>query len=185
MMKIGGESGGNSMMTPTVQNIFLYVLPPLGGLFMCYWPGALQFTLLVQAIISLVQSTAFKQPWFREMLGIHPLPGPGDLKPNTNTYSGTINKSTTLDPAAEAKKKGIFGGAQADIRSAYSAMKDKAKDYQQKSGDVGKRSRNEIEHARKYDERRRREIAQLKFEQEQRRLEDEERKQRRLGKSRR
>ncbi len=151
-------------MTPVVKKIFLYVLPPFSGLIMCAWPGALQFTFFFQSMMSMSQAAALRQDWFRNMVGIQPLPKPGDTKPST-TYSGTINRTISADGTPGAKS-GILGGAMADIKTAFSAAKKRTEDYQQPTK-TGRRTPGELKHAQAYEARRKREIAQEKFEREQ------------------
>jgi len=164
------------MMTPTVRAIFLYVLPPFSGLIMCAWPGALQLTFFIQALITMVQSAALRQDWFRKLVGIQPLPQSGDIKPNT-PYSRAIISNMSADLASGAKK-GILGGAIADIKTAFSAAKKRTEDYQQQQQPkTGRRTPGELKHAQAYDARRKREIAQETFEREQ--LKEEKRQRRR------
>lgn len=128
----------------------------------------------------MTQSAALRTNWFRTLVGIQPLPRPEDTKPKESAYTGTITRQADLDAAPEAKSKGIFGGAKADIQGAFSGLKKMAKDQQLKQQGTGRRTPGELQHARAYDERRKREIAQLKFEREQaaqgRLIEEEEKR---------
>lgn len=158
-------------MTPTVRRIFLYVLPPFSGIIMCAWPGALQFTFFVQAMISMVQSAALRSNGFRNLVGIQPIPSPSDIKPSASSpYSGTINRAKAAYTAPRAKKGGIEG-AIADLKKAVPGFA-KSMDEQPKAN---RRTAAELRHAQAYDARRKREIAQEKFERDQRREEQRQR----------
>jgi len=151
------------MMTPVIRKFFLYVLPPFSGLIMCAWPGALQITFFIQAMISMTQAAALRQNWFRDMVGIQPLPD--NNKPKSN-YSGTINRAASAASPQGGANKGGSGGFMDDIKTAFAAAKKRTEDYQQPTK-TGRRMPGELKHAQAYDARRKREIAQEKFEREQ------------------
>lgn len=159
------------MMSPAIKKVCLYVLPPFSGLIMCAWPGALQMTFFFQAMISMLQAAALRQDWFRDLIGIQPFPKAGDTKSKT-PYSGTINATISAKPASGADK-GLFGKAMADMKTAFSEVKKRVEDYQQPTK-THRRTPGELKHAQAYDDRRKREIAQEKFEREQ--LREERRK---------
>lgn len=128
-------------------------------------------TFFFQAMISMVQAAALRQDWFRDLIGIQPFPKTDDTKSSV-PYSGTINKTMSAN-AASGAKKGLFGAAMTDIKTAFSAAKKRAEDFQQPTK-TGRRTPGELKHAQAYDARRKREIAQEKFEREQ--LKEERRK---------
>ena len=171
-IQAGGETGSASQMNPQIMKIFLYVLPPFSAMIMAYWPGALQITFFLQAVITFTQSAALRRDWFRNMIGIQPLPKPENLNPKNHTYKGKLNKFTPPEIITEPKSKGILGGAKSDIQAAFSSL---VKQGQQRMGQSqsskARRTPGEIKHAKAYDEKRKREIAQEKFEREQDRLE--------------
>ena len=157
-------------MAPNVQKIFLYVLPPLGGLFMSFWPGALQLTFFIQAMITLTQSYTLRQPWVREYLGIQPLPNKANSKPANQVYTGVINRHKGPEAAPEGKP-GFIGGAVADIQKAKAGLMNSIQkninERQQRAASSGRRTEGEMKHAKAYDLRRKREIAQERFERQQ------------------
>ena len=173
-------------MAPGVKTIFLYVLPTFSGAVMCFWPGALQLTFFFQAIISFIQSAALRQTWVREYLGIQPMPT--NTKPADQVHLGTINRPT--GPNADPKGKMTFvGGALTDIKTAYSSIQKAVNERLEPKTSAHRRSAREVQHAKAYDERRKREIAQEKFERQQeaeaRIVEQEERKRQKKAKQRR
>ena len=132
---------------------------------MVAWPGALQLVLFFQATITLLQSSLLRQNWFRGIIGIQPIPKPQDIKPSGQAYSGKISKPITINAAP--KPQGIFGGAKATYQSATAALRKQVQDQRQKKTD--ERSPAELQHAKAYDQKRERELAQERFEQQQER----------------
>jgi len=176
------------MMSPTVQKVFLYVLPPASFLIQLFWPAGLQFTFFISGVISLIQSSALRQRWFRKLLGIQPLPHQmgSSTKPKTEAYTGTMNRyQAPASPTAGPEKgKGFLGGAISDLQGAVSeVVKGGKKMLDKQKTETGKRTAAELRHAKDYDVRRKREVAQKKFEKQQEqeveRREKEERRERR------
>ena len=170
--QVGGESGNNSIMSPTVKKVFLYVLPPVSFLIQLFWPAGLQFTFFVSALISLIQSGTLRQLWFRNIFGLQPFPHQTspDARPNTGAYSGNINKHVppTTPGVSPEKGKGILGGTISDIRGAVSeVVKNGQKIMEKKKAAPGKRTPGELRYDKEYNARRNRERAQEKFEQQQ------------------
>ena len=178
-------SGGNAMISPEAMRIMTFALPAVSGVVMLAWPGALQLTFFIQSIITLGQTSALRMPWFRDLIGIQPLPDPTP-KPNNQVYVGRINRAPDTEASPEAAGKGFLGGARADLKSAWSGLRNKVHEYQQRQTQSGKRTAAELKHAKAYDERRKRELAQDKFEQEQeaaiKQQDGEERRKGRKGK---
>lgn len=160
------------MMSPTVQKVFLYVLPPFSFLIQLFWPAGLQFTFFVTGVIGFVQSSILRQLWFRKSVGIQPLPQHMGVntKPKTGVYNGTINRyQPPASPSATPEKgKGFLGGAFSDIQGAASELV-KAGKKRMGTGktEAGKRTAAELRHAKDYDARRKREQAQEQFERKQ------------------
>ena len=156
------------MMSPAAMRVMIIALPTVSGVIMLAWPGALQLTFFIQSIITLVQTSFLRMPWFRDLIGIQPLPDTTP-KPNNQIYTGRINKASDSEASSQSAGKGFAGGAQADIKSLWSSLKNKANEYQQRQTQSrsGKRTAAELKHAKAYDERRKRELAQEKFEREQ------------------
>lgn len=187
LIQKGGETGSASTLSPVVHKVFLYVLPTITGVFASFWPGGLQLTIFVTSFLSMIQATAFRQPWFRNILGIHPLPSPASLKPKTQAYAGTINRYQP--PSANAsssppKKDGIFGNAFSNVKGAYSEIQKQGQDFvntRQPAAKTGRRTEAEVKHAKAYEEKRKRELAQRKFENEQERQARREEKRLRTG----
>ena len=145
------------------------------------WPGALQLTFFIQAIISMTQAAALRQDWFRRIVGIQPLPKPEDLKPKQSTgLRGNIRRPESANTASEAKNQGILGGAKSELKGSWAAATQWINENKPQQGQGSRRTQKELQHAKAYDERKRRELAQLKFEREQeeavRRVEEEDRK---------
>ncbi len=174
VLQKGGELG-TTVLSPQVQKIMTYGLPAMSGLFMLFWPGAMQLTFFATSMMSMIQATMFRNPSFREWVGIYPLP-PRPVTPTVggsagpkSPYEGAITMyqpPNTTTPAAEGKK-GLLGGAMSEMKG----MKTEAiKSMQKVVGSSGessgrkKRTAAELKQALAYEERRRREIAEEKTE---------------------
>ena len=164
--------GTVTQMSPLVKNIFVYAFPAMTGGFMLFWPGCLQLTFFTTAMMSLSQSWMLRQPRVRQILGIQPLPPPPSQTPPKGPYTGTLN--TYQPPTKSAplpEKKGIIGGAINDLKGAAGQAMKSAKGMVSSGKNQKKptgRSPEELRRARAYEERRRREIAQERFEKRQR-----------------
>ena len=177
-------------MSPTMQKVFLYVIPPLSGLIMIGWPAALQLTFFTTAMISFSQSWFLRQAWFRALIGIQPLPQHHNVinvkKNEPSPYTGTMTryqppghavekKKHVLEQkehASEQKRRGGVSGIKSALSHWWKESKKKAQEWQQQPPqNIGRRTPAEIKHAKAYHERRERELAQ---EREMKRLEQEE-----------
>ena len=159
-------------MAPLMKNIFVYAFPAMTGSFMLFWPGCLQLTFFTTAIVSLSQSWLLRQPWMRRFLGIQPLPPTPSKTPPRGPYTGTLNTyQPPTKPAPLPPKKGIIEGAVSDLKGAAGQAMKSAKGMMSSETSQKKttgRSPEELRRARAYEEKRRREIAQEKFEKAQR-----------------
>lgn len=170
----GGETG-TMMLSLQMKRFMTYGLPALSGLFMLAWPGAMQLTFFATSMMSLVQATLFRNPSFRQWLGIYPLPSqpvtpaPGAAQTPKSSYDGTMTlyQPPDANTGEAAEKKGILHGAISEIQGmkteAIKSMK-KVVGATNESGGRRKRTASELKAARAYEERRRREIAQEKIE---------------------
>lgn len=170
----GGETG-TMMLSPHMVKFMTYGLPALSGLLMLAWPGAMQLTFFATSMMSLVQAILFRNPSFRQWLGIYPLPSrpvtpaSGTTETPKTNYDGTITMYQPPGAAApeSAGKKGLLHGAISEIKGmkteALKSMK-KVVGTTNETGGRRKRTAAELKSARAYEERRRREIAQEKIE---------------------
>jgi membrane protein insertase Oxa1/YidC/SpoIIIJ len=159
-------------MTPGMRKVFLYVIPPFGGLIMTNWPAALQMTFCIAAIISLIQSSLLRQPWFRNSLGLQPIPPRSDTgKSDNSAYTGTMTRYRPPGDASEQRKGGIILDVKNNLSKFYQESKKKVEERKQPKK-TGRRTTAELKYAKEYDARRKRELEQ---EAEARRLEREER----------
>ena len=153
--------------------IMQYVLPAVSGIFMLFWPAAMQISFLTTSLFSLTQSWAFRQPKFRKLLHMTPLAKPAKPAGESPTYLAP----TTMAAAAEgeaSRRKGFLGGAFSEIRGAMGQLRSDANRKLNESEGLGGHSRltrRELKDARAYERRRRKEIE----------MENEMRKNQRLG----
>ena len=152
-------------MTPAVRKIFLYVLPPMSGAIMTFWPGGLQLVFSFTAMIALIQSTLLRKAWFRRFFGIQPLPEPDATKGHGQAYTTTINKyqAPTKSKLGHERRKGILG-AWVDITSAVSETAKAGKNIMQsqRKDQQSRLTAAELRHAKLYEEKRRKELTRDK-----------------------
>ena len=132
---------------------------------MLFWPGCMQLTFATTSVLSLGQAHLLRRPWIRNWLGIQPIPkaAPASGKPSS-PYAGVLNTYQPPEPAKE--RKGIVGGAIADIKgaagNAMGRLRKRADDkLKAKSPRLRQR---EVQQAKIYEERRRREIEMERLE---------------------
>ncbi len=164
---------------------------------MIWWPGGLQLTFFISALISNIQATLFRNGWFRKMVRIQPLPSPAAPKPQSQKYPGTMNRyqAPSSNASAPATPKGIFGNVKGAV-SEIMKLGEKFSPVSRQQAPKDRLTAAEKKHAKAYENRRTREIArdaererrssQAKFEerqeQETREQERKERLQRRAEK---
>lgn len=164
---------------------------------MMWWPGGLQLTFFISAMISSAQATMFRTASIRNIVGIQPIPEQATPKKQSQTYPGTLNRyqAPSSTPSIPGAPKGMFG----NIKGAVSDIMKLGEKFAPISRPGQKDSRltdAEKRHAKTYEARRQRELAreaemkrglaQTKFErqqeQETREQERKERLQRRAEK---
>ena len=87
-----------------------------------------------------------------------------------------MNKFVSADGASEAESKGFFQSVRAAIDGVRSTAQKWSDEAQKRRQQPGRRTPGELKHAKAYDERRKREIAQSKRFERQQQIEAEERK---------
>ncbi|KAL8868370.1 MAG: hypothetical protein Q9174_005036 [Haloplaca sp. 1 TL-2023] len=160
MFKLGGEAGqSNAAINPMVYKTMQYFTPVATTVFMSFWPAALQMTFCWTSMLALTQSYAFKQAAVRNFLGIQPLPDPAAANPNTSGLKGMVIPTTgrTVSEEPQAPKKNVF-------RSTLNNMKGRGAEFVAKNQEKpsGRRSAAELAAAKRYEEKRRKEIEQEK-----------------------
>ncbi|KAL8717096.1 MAG: hypothetical protein Q9225_005631 [Loekoesia sp. 1 TL-2023] len=162
LFKLGGEAGAAANIPPLMFKGLQWVLPILSVAFMSFWPAAMQLGFTWTAILSLTQSLAFKQPWFRNFLGIHPLPPPASARPHTQT-KGMVIPTTARTQAqdSDTPTRGLVGSATSKFKNFV--------EKNQKTP-AGGRSKRQIAEAQRYEQKRRKEIQSQKTQAEQDRL---------------
>ena len=160
---------------------------------MVWWPACLQLTFATTACLSATQATLFSKAWFRNLFGIQPLPekrAPGSSSHTYPRYQAPSSNTSTPETST-----GLFGG----IKSTVSDLMKAAEKQQAQKASKGRLTDAEKRHAKAYEERRQRELAeeavrtrksaQAKFEREQEQMtrdrERDERLRRRAEKAKR
>jgi YidC/Oxa1 family membrane protein insertase len=159
-----------STMTPGMRNAMYYGLPSLTFLFMLWWPACMQLTFATTSVLSYITSSLLRNPAVRSFFRISPFPTKPASDAATGPYKGVMNVYQPPKPPGEMEKpKGVIGGAVADIKGAAKGIMGKAKEMQTKKETGGRLTAGEIRRANAYEERRKREIEQQKWEVESRR----------------
>ncbi len=160
------------------QTLLTYGLPLLSGFFMLSWPGAMQLTFFATSIMSMIQATLFRKPWFREWAGIYPLPEKPVTPPTgadaapKSAYSGTMTlyQPPSFTAPAVEEKKGLISGAMSEItgmrNEAVKSLKKVVGETTPAAGGRKRRTAAELRQAKAYEERRRREMAEQKRQRE-------------------
>ncbi|KAI9850970.1 MAG: Mitochondrial inner membrane protein oxa1 [Thelocarpon superellum] len=190
VLRLGGETGAMvvSPETQRFQALLVYILPAITFIFMSAMPGALQLWFFITSLLSFGQSTLFRTPSFRAWAGIAPLPRPsaasaaGGSAPSAPRYAGTMTLAdryqapvaptrpapSTMVPVKAVKPpgrvKGVVDGAVKEFRGMSNEMKKTVEKYTGSTADGSrKRSKQELEQAKTYDARRKKEIAQQQW----------------------
>ena len=154
------------MSSKGVRLVMLYGLPSFTCVFMLFMPACLQITFAFTSIFALAQGRLFRYPPFRKWLNMTPIP----LKPKPagSPYEGILNKYQP--PSLESTaKKGIVSGAISEIKGAATGVMQSAKETMESRKPTTRLTPAELRRAKAYEERRRKEIEQAKYEAEQRR----------------
>ncbi|KAL8651319.1 MAG: hypothetical protein Q9210_003324 [Variospora velana] len=162
MFKLSRATGGASGLPGWVLPIFQWVLPIISSLVMCFWPAVMQIGFAWSAILTLFQTYVFTLPWFRRLLRIHPMPRRPSPVSQHRTGAMTIpTTARTRSQGPEAPAQGLLAGATSRFKKLV------AENQPQPSGG---RTKAQIAEAKKYEEKRTREIKRDKQLAEQERL---------------
>ena len=152
----------------------------MGAGFMILYPACMQVTFLTTTTLAAGQSWLLFQPQVRAWLNLQPLVE----YPPTQTITAMFNFQQGEKPKQEeAKKPGIITSSFSEIKEAGADVMQRGRKVSEGEKTPGGRSKRDLKEARAYEERRRREIAQAKFELEQEK--DERRREREEGRRRR
>jgi YidC/Oxa1 family membrane protein insertase len=141
---------GVSTLSPQAAGLFMWGLPGLSLIFTWWLPAALQLSFFVSGILSFFQASALRQPWFRRIFRMTPLPTKapvtapapyqGKLKIAANPvlsqaelsqrFQGAGNTAEKIGEIQKAAPPGvvgkIFGGAVKEVKGAVDGIKDSA-----------------------------------------------------------
>lgn len=180
-------------LSPEVQKAMIWGFPALTVIFTSWLPAALQLSFFVAGVCSYIQSTLFRQRWFRSYFNMTPLPtkapagsapaaAPSSYKGNLKIAANPVLSSKELSgrfEAAEEKKdvkKGVLGGVLGEVTGTFKGLGSKAKEQYDRQNEKG-RVKQRAKEAKAYENRRQMEIRREQAERErQRRLEREARK---------
>ncbi|KAL8754831.1 MAG: hypothetical protein Q9184_004994, partial [Pyrenodesmia sp. 2 TL-2023] len=155
LFKMGGETGA-AAWPHEVFKFLQWGMPIITTLFTSFWPAALQLSFAFSSLLSLAQTSLFKQPWFRELLRIHPLPPPAPPPSEHAIKSMTIPTTARTKPAeSEAPAQGLVGRVSTTLKKYVP---------NNQSSPSGGRTKAQIAEAKRYEEKRTREIQREKYE---------------------
>ena len=183
--QLGGKNN-SSTMSPGAYKAMCYVIPAIMSGFMMNWPAALQLSFAFNGVFGLMQSKAMASPWFRDLIGICPLPvsppppsgSSGSAAPDGFGSLNVDHRYRNADgaasdaypaaplPAATEKAKGVVGGAVAEVQGVASEVQKTWKGVTGGSTKSGERSSSEKRQAQAYEEKRQRETAQQRWDLE-------------------
>lgn len=196
MLQKGGETA-TTTASPRAMNILQVAFPAITLALTAFQPAALQVSFLVSSLLSLVQSSLFRQPAFRTLFKMYPLPARNVTSTSTPiSYKGNMNVRAPLTqeelnktyqesrPSATtttASKQSTIGGfVTGTVQGAAKDIKTTFKDARQSAGELmskGKESmaerqaKNDRAAAAAYEEKRQEQIRQERYEREQERRE--------------
>lgn len=139
------------------MKLVAYILTPISVVVTLGFPSSLQMFFVVSALLHLIQSWLFKQPWLRRWANLGPLPnlagpGPSPLpRAPAGTWVAPRTISTTARPAvpAEADDKLTITGVASGLQDGWKSAKSKMNNYSEKK--VKQSSRQKAE---EYEQRR-------------------------------
>ncbi|KAL8962539.1 MAG: hypothetical protein Q9183_005142 [Haloplaca sp. 2 TL-2023] len=161
LFKIGGEAGITpTALNPVIYKTMQYGMPVVTTGFSSFWPAALQMMFFWTSILALSQNYMFRRPAVRKFLGIQPLPEPAATTSSSGSSSGLKGMvipttARTVSDKPQAPKKNPFS-------SAIDNMKDRGAEFVAKNQEkpTSRRSPAELAAAKRYEEKRRKEIEQ-------------------------
>lgn len=158
---MGGETGTVDL-PPRVKQGMQWGMPVMSTFFTLLWPAGLQLGFTSASILALVQSFLFRQPWFRNFLRIHPLPPRAPpASPQDLTRGMTIPTTARTKPQEpEASAEGLVGSVSSKLKRFVEMNQPPP---------TGGRSKAQIAEAKRYEEKRTREIQREKYEAAQER----------------
>ncbi|KAI9802356.1 MAG: Mitochondrial inner membrane protein oxa1 [Piccolia ochrophora] len=157
--KKGGEMGV-MVMSRTMRNVMVYVLPALATTLFSQAPAAVQLTFFVTGMWGYVQATLFRKPFFRSILGIAPIPPPPSAA-TTSSPAVRINRyqpPSTTGPVEQPKPKGVIGGALDELAGSGQEMRKTMLKYTRGDKPKSGRDAGELRDAKAYETKRRREV---------------------------
>ncbi|PVH71114.1 hypothetical protein DL98DRAFT_577557 [Cadophora sp. DSE1049] len=184
VLRKGGETGAMNL-SPEMTKAMIWGFPALSLLFTWWLPASVQISFFVSGVLSYIQSSLFRQPWFRSYFKMTPLPARKDPNaPAPSPYRGDLKIAAPINPVlsqselnsrfqgagATQGKKGVIGGIASEIRGTLGGVVEKSREKMRDSNETNQAKR-EIRERKAYEEKRRAEIKQAREEEERLRRE--------------
>ncbi|KAL8685412.1 MAG: hypothetical protein Q9218_007779 [Villophora microphyllina] len=158
LFKLGGETGAAmANLNPVIMNVFKYVMPVVSFIFVSWWPAAMQMTFAFSSVMATTQAFLFRQSWFRNFWGIQPLPT--TMNPTSpSPFKGMVVPTQARAVPEEGEESG------ASRKGLLGWLQDKGLKFVEKNQQtpIGRRTAAETKEAKRYEEKRRKEIDQAK-----------------------
>ncbi|KAI6717388.1 hypothetical protein JHW43_000044 [Diplocarpon mali] len=179
VLRRGGEMAVTNFK-PVVHKAMMWGLPTISIIFTWWLPAALQLSFMVTGILSYIQSTLFRQPWFRNYFSMTPLPRkvPPGTPSQQSPYKGQMRlaakpmSTKELNSRFEGTQKeklGLINGMVKDVKSTINGVVEAGREQMAGMAEKSKAKREKAEIAA-YEARRRKEVAAEEAEAARRKL---------------
>lgn len=155
-------------MNPRMKALLKWGFPICSTVFTAWWPAVMQLSFFMTSIMALLQSYLFRQPWFRNFWRIQPLsPHPTAPTGPEPGYRGMVIPTTAREVPQEPQTSqgGVFGNVGSKFKANLADLQERGQKFVDKNQakPTGRRSTAETKEAKRYDEKRRKEIEQSKL----------------------
>ncbi|KAH8591418.1 60Kd inner membrane protein-domain-containing protein [Bisporella sp. PMI_857] len=169
-LKKGGETGSTTM-SPQATRIMSVAFPAVSFLFTFWLPASVQLSFAATSGLSWIQMRLFQSARIRDSFGMYPLPQRKQVPASASPYKGTMRAPLTqaeLDRKYEAATtqgtgfKAMVGRKMDEMTHTVKSVTSQGKDYlgQGKEKIAERLQKEELRDAQKYEERRKRELAE-------------------------
>jgi membrane protein insertase Oxa1/YidC/SpoIIIJ len=166
-------------MSTTAVKAMSYGLPGLSLAFTWWLPAGLQLSFLVAGILSAIQAVVFRNPAFRSMVKMEPLPEklPDAFAPKeiVSPYRRDILTVEQMQEKYEAPQaKGVLSVLGEKVEEAKKSAREGVQSLKERAGQErkdGKRTKQELQKAEAYEKKRAKEEKERLLEMDKRRRE--------------
>ena len=153
-----------------MKRLLKWGFPICSTVFTAWWPAVMQLSFFTTSIMALLQSYLFRQPWFRKFWRIQPLSpqnSPGAPTGPEPGYRGMVIPTTAREVPREPQTSqgGVFGNVGSKFKANLADLQERSQKFVDKNQTkpTSRRSAAELKEAKRYDEKRRKEMEQSKL----------------------